>query len=124
MGQELRVSCRCGYKKDVQVGSGLLSIQEATIRGLFTPEELADFDKALKAGEAGLFIHTQKIAHCRVCADLFSVPELSYGPDEQKKHVIKPCPDCGGQLVSRDSAGDCPKCGSELSTAEANSLWD
>ena len=124
MGQTLNLTCSCGYKKDIQVGAGLLSIKEDTIRRLFTPEELAGFDRALKSGEAGFFMHTQKIAYCKACSDLFSAPELSYGSDEQKKYVLKPCPECGGQLASRDDPGDCPKCGKVLSAEPVNVMWD
>ncbi len=124
MGQTLNLSCNCGYKKDMQIGSGLLSIREDTIRRLFDPEELDGFDKALEDGDAGFFVHTQKIGYCKACSDLFSVAELSYGPDAQKKYVLKPCPKCGGQLTTRDNPGACPKCGKELNSNKIGLMWD
>lgn len=122
MGKIKELSCKCGYKKELYTGSGLMAIKEWMTRKTFTPEELRDFDDAKSKGTLKYFIIENIKAYCPLCNDIFALPTLKYKVGALDKSVSKNCPECGGKTIETEAA-TCPKCGGALEEKAAGH-WD
>ena len=124
MGQVLNLGCKCGYKKSVNVGEGLLAIDIELIRFKFTPDELVGFENAVANGTVD-YSFGQRIAYCGKCSDVIDTTVLRYVENDTEKLVVKPCEQCESIVQLRNEPGDCPRCGEKLKCSQDNeNLWD
>ena len=121
MGQAFHLSCGCGYQKDVFVGEGMMSMTLPKIRKVFAEADLSGFERAVANGED--YGMGSKIAYCAKCDGLVSASVLRYTEEGETKVLNRTCPDCGGEVVIRETAGNCPKCGKAL-REDQSGRWD
>lgn len=122
MGQITELSCKCGYKKELHLGTGLMAINERMMRKTFTSEELKDFDAALKDNTLKNFNIENVRVYCPSCNDILSLPTLKYTVGALDKSIRKNCPTCGGKTIETEASG-CPKCSGTLEE-KAVGHWD
>ncbi|MDR2570906.1 MAG: hypothetical protein LBD23_11545 [Oscillospiraceae bacterium] len=122
MGQMFDLSCKCGYKKEVSLGEGLMAINLDFIRRIFDPDELTDFENAIANGACD-YSFGQRIAYCSSCKDIENVTVLRYVEDGNTNIVCKPCQKCDSEVTLQGELGNCPLCGTKMTMKETG-MWD
>lgn len=123
MGEIYKVSCQCGYEKELKLGGGLASLNIRTVRRLFSDEKRAAFEAYYQSKEVQSFVVENEPAYCDACREIMTVPvlraRLVHG---EGMEIIGDCPDCG-QKVQRLKDLSCPLCHKALKQ-EIIGHWD
>jgi RNA polymerase subunit RPABC4/transcription elongation factor Spt4 len=122
MGNIYGFKCGCGYEKKARIGEGRTGMNVNTIREIFTPDELSEFENALSSGITDYSL-SKKIAFCRKCGDLVNADALRYAVGGLTKIIVKACINCNDILFPCDINVICPRCGCAL-LAEQEGFWD
>lgn len=125
MGYINKLSCQCGYVKELRVGTGRRIPDVAYVDGQFSKDSLSKFHAALNSGSLGkLFYIENTMSYCKKCNDIKEGKMLHYEINGNEKTVHEPCQDCGHEMELVDVEKPlCPKCGKVLDV-EMGGLWD
>lgn len=124
MGYIEKLSCDCGYRTELYLGTGRLLPDAAYIQSLFPAERLKEFNAALKCGILGKpFYIENTLCYCGHCKGIREGRTLHFQIGDVEKSVFGVCPDCGEDLTPAEGDPLCPKCGKPL-LSEPGGLWD
>lgn len=124
MGYVNKLSCQCGYKKHLNLGSGRQIPDVAYIREQFSVEMLTEFNAALNNGSLGtLFYIENTLSYCKTCNDIKEGKALHFQVGTKEKIVFDVCTTCGESLTLLNEELICPNCGNILEET-TEGLWD
>lgn len=113
MGDIKRLSCSCGYEKDLFTGAGLGGINFRLVEQSF-PKEAKIIKKRLDAGEEVHYLLDNAISLCPKCRMIKTISRLSYtiDKDEERQAYNGKCDKCGGDIIIiPPEEVFCPICG-------------
>lgn len=129
MGQRIQLSCdKCGCKKAMSVGVGMLSRRPDIIAGCLSQEEADEWRRLYSQNKVQDYHVEQKAYYCSHCKDL--VCQLTVGVklvDGSEAIFGDKCNTCNGELEELDLRTHhmvCPVCQSGDMTWQQVGLWD
>lgn len=124
MGYIQKLTCQCGYKKELNLGTGRHIPDAAYINEHFSAGKLSEFNTALKYGKLGrLFYIENTLSFCKKCNDMKEGSMLHYQVGDTEKKIHDVCNVCNQELELIEDEPKCPRCGKILNT-EMSGLWD
>ena len=129
MGQRILVSCdRCGCKKEMSVGAGLMSNNPEIIASCLNGEEAKEWRRMRSRQEIDSFRAEQKVFYCERCKDLFCRLTVDAAlTDGGKVTFGNQCEKCHGELreVSLEARHmRCPICKEGDLSWKQVGFWD
>lgn len=124
MGYINTLSCECGYKVNLRIGTGRHLPDIAYIQKNFSANKLKEFNAALKAGCLGqLFYIENTMAYCKYCKKIKVGKALHFQINTTEKVIYDICSTCGHELQLIEEEPSCPECGRVLNVTMSG-LWD
>jgi DNA-directed RNA polymerase subunit RPC12/RpoP len=126
MGEVYSYECKCKYKKKLEIGAGMWSINRERIRQLCPDDVMAEFDVAESEKNVTSYLLENALASCASCRQLIVVPYFHYETKSgEKKEYWGKCTRCGDKpLIWQDYEHvRCPRCGEEMSRRQVGQ-WD
>lgn len=125
MGYINMYTCKCGYKKELNVGAGMNAINRNII-SMRLPEELsAQFGREYEEGKVDTYMIDNMLSVCPKCKELKTVIHFRYRrTDGAAEEYAAPCDVCGGQVVPVDEDNvHCPRCNETMDWTQTG-YWD
>jgi len=124
MGSIYRISCNCGYEKQLNVGGGLASCSLNTVNRMFSDEELKAFNSYYRNEEVKSFLIENELSFCDKCKEIMTVPVLRAELINNKKiQIVGKCLTCNDGIQILGDSVICPKCGKEMIKEDIGN-WD
>jgi rubrerythrin len=124
MGEIYRISCRCGYERELNIGGGLASGNLNMVNRIFSKERLMAFTANYKNNRIKNFVIDNKLSFCDKCKEIMATAVLDVLlTDNQKIEIINDCSVCGNRIQILNDLPKCPKCGQKMSKQEIGN-WD
>lgn len=124
MGEIYKLSCKCGYKKELNTGGGLASCTINTVNRVFSEEKRKDFDIYYKNNDVQNFSVENELSYCDKCKEIMSIAVLKIQLINNINFAIaKDCPVCGNKIRIINNFSICPKCGRKIAMKEIGN-WD
>jgi hypothetical protein len=124
MGDIYKLSCTCGYAKELNVGGGLASCNVNMINKVFSEDRRAKFDTYLKNNEIQSFLIENEISVCEECKEVMTIAVLRIQlTNNRKLEIVNDCPLCGNKAHIINYLAVCPKCGRKINVKEIGH-WD
>jgi hypothetical protein len=123
MGKVVKVECRCGYGKELYIGSGLKSNDKDYVREVFSKAELLGFEAADKESIIKSIFVENYFGVCEECSEIVTVPVLLYKTDEDENMISRSCEICEKPVKLTGKTITCPKCGNRLAYSQTGQ-WE
>ena len=126
MGEVVDLSCsKCNFKKQLNIGSGRLSIQASVVESTLTGEDLDAWKKLQEQGKIGFFSWQYDLAYCDSCKDLKSVFSVNVKNQEESIRIGGRCDTCKKQLhpAHNNEPVMCPVCKVEQIQRMRIGMW-
>ena len=129
MGQTILLSCeRCGCKKEMSVGVGLMSNDTEVIASCLNEEEAREWRELNRQQKIAFFDAQQKVFYCEHCKDLLCQLTVEIElTDGTTKVLGGQCERCQGKLTEislRRHRMACPICKDGNLSWQQVGLWD
>lgn len=128
MGQRILLSCeKCGCKKEMSVGVGLMSNQPDIIASCLNEEEANKWQQLYHNKKVASFRAEQKVYYCENCKDLFGLLSVDAElTDGNKVTFGNKCRTCRKELepIELQAHMKCPICKSGDLHWKQTGLWD
>lgn len=100
MGKRILLSCdRCGCKKEMSVGAGLLSNNPDIIASCLNEKEAGEWRRLYGENKVSSYQAQQKVFYCEHCKDLFCQLTVNAGLTDGTEIIFgNRCEKCGGEL--------------------------
>ena len=124
MGSIYKISCDCGYEKQLNIGGGIASCSLSTVNRMFSDEELKEFNSYYKNNKVKSFFVENELAFCNKCKEIMTVAVLRVELiSNEKIQIVSKCLICSNEVQILGDSVVCPKCGQEI-TKEDIGDWD
>lgn len=124
MGKVCKISCKCGYTKELYIGGGLAACNINMVNMVFSQEKLKEFNSYYKDNEVKGFFVENELSICEKCKEIITVAVLNFGLTNTKKlKIINECPECNEKVKILSELGACPKCGKKMIQQDIGD-WD
>lgn len=124
MGEIYKLSCKCGYEVELNLGGGLSASNINTINRIFSEEKRREFDKHYINGEVTSFFVENEACVCNKCKEIMATPVLNvHLVNNEKFQIANDCNYCSNKVQIINDLLMCPKCGNKLIKQEVG-LWD
>lgn len=128
MGQRIALLCeKCGYQKEMSVGSGLISNNAEVIASCLNQKEAEDWHRLRQENKINFFRASQKVFYCEHCNNLLCQLSVDIELADGNRMILgNICGVCGKELqeIELQAHPICPLCKSgELSWKQIG-LWD
>ncbi len=129
MGQRIQLSCdKCGYRKTMSVGAGLLSRRLEIITDCLSQEEADEWRRLYNENKVSDYHVEQKVYYCGKCNDLVCQLTVDAKLEDGSEVTFGDrCNICDGELEVLDLQSHhmiCPVCRSGDMTWQQVGLWD
>lgn len=129
MGQRIQLSCdKCGYRKTMSVGVGLLSRRPDIIADCLRQDEADEWHRLYSQNTVRDYRVEQKVYYCSQCNDLVCQLTVDAKLADGSEMVFgDKCNTCNGELEALDLQPHhmvCPVCRSGDMTWQQVGLWD
>lgn len=124
MGKVCRISCKCGYTKELYIGGGLAACNINMVNMVFSKEKLKEFNSYYKNNEVKGFFVENVLAICEKCKEIITVAVLKFElTDNRKLEIINDCSECNEKVRTLSELCVCPKCGGRMMEQDIGD-WD
>lgn len=124
MGKICRISCKCGYVKELYIGGGLASCNINMVNRVFLEEKRKEFNIYHKNKEVQSFFVENELSLCDKCKEIMTIAVLKAQLSNNRKlEIINDCPICSNKIQILNDSVICPKCGQEMIKKEIGD-WD
>lgn len=124
MGSTYKISCKCGYGKQLNVGGGLASCNLNTVNRMFLDEELKEFNSYYNNTKVKSFSVENELSLCNKCNEIITVAVLRVELINNKKiQIVSKCLMCSNETQIFGDSVICPKCGQEMIKEDIGD-WD
>lgn len=124
MGDILKLSCPCGYSKELFTGVGLASCSIQMVNSVFPEDKRAEFDKYYGSNEVKSFYVANEPSFCAHCKEIMAVSVIKAQLVNDKTiKIVNDCPTCGHAVELLSTPYHCPLCSKEL-IRERVGRWD
>lgn len=124
MGEIHKISCKCGYEKELYIGGGLASCNINMVNRVFLEEKLKEFNIYYKNKEVKSFLVENELSLCGKCKEIMTIAVLKVQlANNRKLEIINDCPTCSNKIQILNDFRICPKCGKQMVDEEIGS-WD
>jgi hypothetical protein len=115
MGETYKVSCKCGYTKELNTGSGLALCNINMVNKLFAEEKRQVFNTFVNREEVQSFNIENELSLCSKCKEIITVCVLKFQLTNNRKYeIINNCPICRNKVKIINDLTICPKCGQKM----------
>lgn len=124
MGSIYKLSCTCGYSKQLNVGGGLASCNINTVNMMFSNDKLKAFNRYYKNKEVKSFFIENELSLCNECKEIITIAVLRFELiDNKKMQIINKCFMCNNKVQILSDLVTCPKCGKVMIKEDIGD-WD
>jgi len=124
VGETYRLSCKCGYAKELNLGGGLAACNINMVTRVFLEEKLKEFNTYYINKEVQSFLVENELSLCDKCKKIMITAVLKVQLTNNKKlQIINDCPSCSNKIRIITDSPMCPKCGQEMIKEEIGQ-WD
>lgn len=124
MGETYKISCKCGYIKELNIGGGLAACNIEMIHKVFLEEKRKEFNTYYKNNEVQSFFAENELSLCDKCKEIMTIAVLKIQLTNNRKFaIINDCSACGNKIQIIKDSIMCPKCGRKM-MKEQSGHWD
>lgn len=124
MGETYKISCKCGYVKELNIGGGLAACNINIINKVLLEKKCKEFNTYYKNKEVQNFFVENELSLCDKCKEIMTIAVLKAQLTNNRKLVIiNDCPVCSSKIQMINDSIMCPKCGRKM-IKEQSGHWD
>lgn len=124
MGETYKISCKCGYVRELNIGGGLAACNINMVNRVFLEEKRNEFSAYYIKKEIQSFLVENELSLCENCREIMTTAVLKVQLINNKKlQIINDCPSCSNKMRIIPDSPMCPKCGQEMIKEEIGH-WD
>lgn len=124
MGEIYKISCNCGYIRELNIGGGLAACNIDMVNRVFSEAKRNEFNTKYINKEVQSFLVENDLCICDKCREIMTTAVLRVELADNKKLQIKnDCPVCSSKMRIITDSPKCPKCGQKMMKEEIGH-WD